>query len=653
MQSWGVPKEPIQSMFSTLQQIQYKTRTAYGDSNKTFGGVDTRFTSKPQGAGQGNGAAPPTWVVVSSKMFEILKKKGLSNHIYTPVTKEKLDLAGFAYVDDSDLFVLSTTENPETTKEKMQELLDAWEEASKVTGGALEPKKCWWYLLNYEWHKGMWIYKGKRAEQKLVVRDAQENLQEILQMEAHESQEMLGVYLAPDGNQLQQLQEFEKRAMTYAEKARTANLHRHEVWISLQTMVMKSIEYPLSVTTLNEKECNDLMWKLIKEFLPKAGINRYVRRDILFAPVQCQGFGLNDPYITQGAMHVSDIIEHLWKKTVTGHFIRTILEYMRLEIGSNISILESDYYKYDDILLTKTWVQSTWQFMSDKKVTINDSTKTIKPERERDTAIMDHIYKHTELSSKERKTFNKCRIYLKVFLISEICTGDGQYILENIWTGQRDETIESKYNWPIWDKPSNKDWKTWQKVLCKTICNASTQKLENANAKQKLQQSLGVWRQVPQNHKWFLDKEQSLVERCTPKQFKSHKIIKGRTRNKHYQINAEEINTQAILQLEPTTIQKHDKFITTEGSASIIHKESTANKHNKDNEMNESITKKGDEQSLIQELLTGKVVGVSDGSCYQDKRIGAAAWILTTQCQQHHIIGTTVTPGREDNYNSF
>ena len=74
-------------------------------------------------------------------MFEILKKKGLSNHIYTPVTKEKLDLAGFAYVDDSDLFVLNTTENPETTKEKMQELLDAWEEASKVTGGRTGTKK--------------------------------------------------------------------------------------------------------------------------------------------------------------------------------------------------------------------------------------------------------------------------------------------------------------------------------------------------------------------------------------------------------------------------------------------------------------------------------------------------------------------------------
>ena len=95
--------------------------------------------------------------------------------------------------------------------------------------------------------------------------------------------------------------------------------------------------------------------------------------------------------------------------------------------------------------------------MSNKNITIKDATKIITPERERDSTIMEHIYKHPGLTSNEKETFNKCRIYLKVFLMSELCTGNGQYILENIWDGQRDDTKQDKYNWPLEEKPKKED----------------------------------------------------------------------------------------------------------------------------------------------------------------------------------------------------
>ena len=407
IQNWGIPIEPVHSMFSTLQNIQYKTRTAYGDSTSTFGGFNKNYTAKPQGAGQGNGAAPPIWVVVSSKMFELLKMKGLTNTLYTPVSKQEMDLTGFAYVDDSDLFVLSTEgEEPEKTLQKMQSLINEWEKAAKITGGAIEPKKCWWYFLSYEWMNGVWCYKDNGDGGKLTVKDAEDTPQEMKFISSHKAQEMLGVYIAPDGNQSDQIKAFEEKVNSYCEKVRTTNLHKHEVWLGLQSIVMKSLEYALPVTTLTKEQCNRLMWKIIKAFLPRAGINAYIRRDVIFAPVECQGLGLNDIYITQGVGHVKEIIEHSWTNTVTGYFITTILEQIRLELGLNINILESNYYVYEYLLVTKTWIQHTWQFMTDYNITYADKTAGFTVYRERDSLLMEHVHSCKEISVQDKITFN-------------------------------------------------------------------------------------------------------------------------------------------------------------------------------------------------------------------------------------------------------
>jgi hypothetical protein len=55
MRSYGIPSNPIESMFSTIQNIQYVTRKVFRDSEMTFGGKED-FTFHPQGLGQGNGA---------------------------------------------------------------------------------------------------------------------------------------------------------------------------------------------------------------------------------------------------------------------------------------------------------------------------------------------------------------------------------------------------------------------------------------------------------------------------------------------------------------------------------------------------------------------------------------------------------------------
>ena len=302
----------------------------------------------------------------------MLHKLGLATVVKTPITGTDMWLVGFAYVDDSDLFTLSLEHNVEATVDKMQKIVDAWEKAAKITGGAIAPQKCWWYLVTYEWDKHCnWKYGRVTNKYSIKAKDADEKIHTIQLLESDEAQEMLGVHLAPDGNNKKQFEEMMKKATEYSERMRTGYVHRHEAWLGLTSMATKSLEYCLPATTLSESQCNQIMWKLIQSFLPKSGINRYIKRDVLYSPVSLQGLGLKNLYILQGLYHINDIIEHTWKQSITGHFIMTSLEALRLELGINKHILNSKYEQYESLIMTPSWISDTWRFISEHDIKLD------------------------------------------------------------------------------------------------------------------------------------------------------------------------------------------------------------------------------------------------------------------------------------------
>ena len=55
------------------------------------------------GMGQGNGAAPAGWAVISTPMLEIMKKHGHCMAFKALISGEELKIVGFAFVDGKDL----------------------------------------------------------------------------------------------------------------------------------------------------------------------------------------------------------------------------------------------------------------------------------------------------------------------------------------------------------------------------------------------------------------------------------------------------------------------------------------------------------------------------------------------------------------------
>jgi hypothetical protein len=143
MQRNGVPRLVVDCLFSTLQNATHKVRTGYGDSTQTYRG--SNWTIPMHGIGQGNGAGPAIWAVLSSPILNMLRTNGHGGEFYSPFSKEWTQFVGYAFVNDTDLIASRPTMEsyPEAVC-AIQSAVDAWEGGLKATCGAIVPEKTFW-----------------------------------------------------------------------------------------------------------------------------------------------------------------------------------------------------------------------------------------------------------------------------------------------------------------------------------------------------------------------------------------------------------------------------------------------------------------------------------------------------------------------------
>ena len=138
-------------MFSTIQKLKHVVRTSHGTSDQKFGGEDWRYLKQLNGVGQGNGAGPTIWAVISTVFFDLLRDKGYGFKLKAPLSKLALHIAGCGFVDDTDIMQIGLDEDDYfTVAAKLQEALKWWEVCTKVSGGALVPSKSWYGLVDFE-----------------------------------------------------------------------------------------------------------------------------------------------------------------------------------------------------------------------------------------------------------------------------------------------------------------------------------------------------------------------------------------------------------------------------------------------------------------------------------------------------------------------
>ena len=246
-QHQGVPEPPLVCMLSTLQNMEHTIRTAYGDSTQSYGGstwatplAGLAWGNKEEGPmsgmGQGNGAAPASWAVISTPMLDIMRKRGHCTIFKALISGDELKIVGFAFVDDKDLLRASRPgeQTYHEVAQDMQNGLDLWEGLLKATGGALVPEKSYWYLIDFKWHNGAWRYSmTEETSFDLTMKDKDELWHILSRLPVDEARRSLGCWSAPDGNNKEQVNYMRSVAVEWGDKLCAGHLTKYEAWSAI------------------------------------------------------------------------------------------------------------------------------------------------------------------------------------------------------------------------------------------------------------------------------------------------------------------------------------------------------------------------------------------------------------------------------------
>jgi hypothetical protein len=101
LQRLGVPKPALQSMLETIQEMEHHIRTAFGDSEGSYGGNDVQ--PPPQGILQGSGSGPAGWASIAAVVTKAMRDQGFGYDVWSLIRQRAITIVGFAFVNDTDL----------------------------------------------------------------------------------------------------------------------------------------------------------------------------------------------------------------------------------------------------------------------------------------------------------------------------------------------------------------------------------------------------------------------------------------------------------------------------------------------------------------------------------------------------------------------
>jgi hypothetical protein len=115
----------------------------------------------------------------------MLRHEGFGAYSRTAITGTIISFVGYAFADDTDLII--TTHSPEETAgdvaHRMPQALDLGDSGIRATGGAIVPRKSYWYLIDLTWQQGNWKdVTEAEAPAQLSIHDCDGNVAVLEQL---------------------------------------------------------------------------------------------------------------------------------------------------------------------------------------------------------------------------------------------------------------------------------------------------------------------------------------------------------------------------------------------------------------------------------------------------------------------------------------
>lgn len=664
-QRLGIPISIIVTMFDSIQRMVHRVRTAFGDSEDTYGGdtVDNGYLEFLQGFNQGNGVGPSGWSILSSVILQALKDKGYGMRFIHAITKEAFQLAALAFVDDSDL--VQSGETAQMAYDLMKESMRFWESMIKQTGGCLVPEKSSWYLIDYVWRKGKFRCKNPLMDQDLEATTKQGEVVSLRRLLAHESMEMLGIHMSPDGNNVAQIQSMRRKTTKWADQVRTRFITRDEAMVSIDRSLTASLKYPLQTLTLQEHECRHIMAPIVTHGLPRTGVPKSLPTAIRSATRMDGGIGFPDLYKLQGCSRISALMEHLNTTTPTAYILNSLVAAVQLEAGLDYALFSEHTYDVHD-WISFGWMSETLRFASDNNIILDNVGTALLPQRQHDRAIMSILLETNDFSLKDIKAINRCRMKLGAFWLSDLTDASGYNIQRSALVSGRSHTLKTsnQFDWPTNHHLKQGDWTVWRRSI-RYLCQGDNWLLK---------QPLGYWTIEEDVYihrwEWFVSGSNDILYQQSNNQWYKYQLKRGRQRRHGLQFQK---NTRLPC-LQPTIdclhrteidsatgtlyiVQPGEAFKARRAAESAIYPILECLKdENQPQNRHWSMTyldRSDDVTQLYSDFRNGKARTCCDGSYMPTTCSGSAAWRVESEDGTQYLEGGGVVPGNADDMCSY
>jgi hypothetical protein len=118
----------------------------------------------------------------------------------------------------------------------IQSSVNSWGNLLIATGGALQPSKCFYSVISFEWSNGEWKYSNndKKEEFEITVPLPGGKEEPIDHKSVDHAKKTLGAMTSPNGDSSASLALIKEKAQTWINSVRNGHLHRQNVWFSMK-----------------------------------------------------------------------------------------------------------------------------------------------------------------------------------------------------------------------------------------------------------------------------------------------------------------------------------------------------------------------------------------------------------------------------------
>ena len=469
-------------------QMKHRIKTANGRSANYYTGSSTDLLG---GTGQGSGASPCIWLLYCVSLLTAFDSFSAGQTVCDPDgMADVIRMLAIYFVDDGSPCVnedLSqpTTPEPEVLLAQAQQMAQSWERLLFASGGALKHEKCFAFQMFWEWDGGkptLRSIKDANINARISITPsspAESRVRPIPPLqrnEVHIGERSLGVRSAPSG-QWQTEYKFRKtQSDEYALRLAGATIARGSAYKAYHQVYCPKLEYPLSITGFDMKQCKAIQSKAIMVSLQKMGFASCLPRAVVFGPAEAGGLGFHHLYTEQGIGHIQTFMGNVREpRSRAGKIIRSSLNWCQRLAGTTIPILEDTSRNLDYV--EQCWIMVKRKFLVASQLTMEVTKPWVpRPLRINDTCLMEAL---DELQLGTAKTYrvNSVRLFLQVSHLSEITTVNGWFLRSALLHKPDIDTRPMNRcpseAWPRQEMPSLTAWAEWRKALRQIFCSDS------------------------------------------------------------------------------------------------------------------------------------------------------------------------------------